>query len=329
MKGRHKVGLVFGSGAARGFSQIGVLKAITERDIPIDFIAGTSVGAIIGAAYAKLIKNKDFKYAYSKGSWKDLFKTEDLETMFKGFAEEKKINKWLEDTIGDVLFSDLHIPLAIVAADALTGEQVVIKEGSVLKAVKASISIPVLFPPIQINDRLLVDGSFVNPIPVDVAKEMGATLLIACDLMQPSKIKEGLLYEPEQSNKKHMHNAASMKKTLKKLLNSAGSNVHESRKNIDRDVLRMFRTMKQALDSTKSEVVKLQLQKADIIITPNVGHIAMLAFSHGKEAVMEGYGAAKKVLPEILLAMVSSKSYSKPIVSNLLPDDKGAILIEE
>lgn len=308
MRERRKLGLVFGSGAARGFSQIGVLKAVTEGDIPIDFIAGTSVGAIIGAAYAKLIKRKDFKYAYSKGSWKDLFETEDLDTMFKGFAEEKKINKWLEDTIGDVLFSDLHIPLAIVAADALTGEQVVLKEGSVLKAVKASISLPVLFPPVQINDRLLMDGSFVNPIPVDVAKEMGATLLVACNMTQSGKAKGELLDGSDHKSKKHMRNVAGMKRTLKRLLDSAGSNVHESRRNINRDLLRMFRTMKQTLDSTESTVMKAQLQKADIIIAPDVGHIDILEFSHGKEAVKEGYAATKKVLPEILLAMDLCKS---------------------
>jgi NTE family protein len=303
MKKGHKIGLVFGSGAARGFSQIGILKAFTEREIPIDLIAGTSVGAIIGAAYAKHIKRKDFHHAYSKGGWKELFETEDLDRMFKGFAEEKKINKWLEDTIGNVSFGDLHIPLSIVAADALTGEQVVIKDGSVLKAVKASISLPVLFPPVQIKDRLLVDGSFVNPIPVDAAKEMGATLLVACDMTRSGKKEEG--------NKNHMRNAASMKKTLKKLLDNAGSNVHESRKNINRDFLRMLRTMKQTLDSSESKVVQEQLRKADIVITPDVGHIDILDFAHGKESVMEGYAAAKKILPEIFSAMEAFKTEHK------------------
>lgn len=307
MKKKRIIGLVLGSGAARGFSQIGVINALMEKGVKIDLIVGTSIGAIVGACYAKMMKEDWFQDSVSGESWKDLFMVADLrlEEMFEGFADEKKITKWLHHVIGDVRFEELHIPFAVVAADANTGEEVVIKEGSVLNAVKASISIPLLFDPVRHGKRLLIDGAFVNPVPVDIAKEMGATFLIACDTTRAHEdkkvnaVKQKLLKKIDAQNRKFVHNAFHMKKTFRKLFNNASANAYERRRNIDRNVLRMFRALKQTLQSIETEMVKAQLQNADVIISPDVGHIDMLAFSQGKEAIIKGYEAAKKVLEKL------------------------------
>jgi len=301
---KHKTGLVLGSGAARGFSQIGVIKALVEHGVNIDMIAGTSVGAVVGACYAKLLTKKGFNKTLSKADWNKVFHVADmdLDSMFNGFADEKKITEWLKHVIGDVSFEDLSIPLAIVAADAHTGEEVVIKNGSVLKAIKASISIPVLFTPVKFGERLLVDGAFANPVPVDVAKDMGATFLIACDTTRSGadkrikEVKQKIMKSLDTQNRRFMQNALGVKRTLRKLVNNATANSYEKRRSIDRNVLRMFRTLKQTLHSIESEVVKAQLRKADIVITPDVSHIDMLAFSRGKEAVIKGYEATIRVL---------------------------------
>ncbi|MEE8360238.1 MAG: patatin-like phospholipase family protein [Candidatus Omnitrophota bacterium] len=308
----QKTGLVLGSGAARGFSQIGVIKALVEKDIFIDIIVGTSVGAIVAACYAKLVDKKDFKGTMTGDGWSRIFQIAnlDLDAMFRGFADEKKITEWLKTAIGDISFDQLALPMAVVAADAQTGEEVVIKEGSVLKALKASISVPVLFPPVKYGDRYLVDGAFANPVAVEVAKDMGATYIIACDTTRTREekkvtdVKEKLLKGIDQQNKKFMRNAVGMKKTLKKfvntkLVNTATVNAFERRRNIDRNILRMFRALKQTLNNIEAEVVKSQLLQADLVITPNVGHIDMMAFSKGKEAVIEGYNAATKALSKL------------------------------
>jgi len=309
---KHKTGLVLGSGAARGFSQIGVIKALVEKDVPIDIIVGTSIGAIVAACYAKLVDKKGFKGTMTEDDWGRIFQIAnlDLEAMFRGFADEKKITEWLKNAIGDISFDQLAIPMAVVAADAQTGEEVVIKEGSVLKALKASISIPVLFPPVKHGDRFLVDGAFANPVPVEVAKEMGATYVIACDTTRTREekkvtdVKEKLLKGIDQQNRRFMRNAVGMKRTLKqfvntKLVNTATVNAFERRRNIDRNILRMFRALKQTLHNIEAEVVKSQLLQADLVITPNVGHIDMMAFSKGKEAVIEGYNAATEALSKL------------------------------
>jgi NTE family protein len=303
---KHRTGLVLGSGAARGFSQIGVIKALVEKDVPIDIIVGSSVGAIVAGCYAKLVDKAGFKKTMTKADWSRIFQIAnlDLEAMFKGFADEKKITEWLKNAIGDISFDELALPMAVVAADAKTGEEVVIKEGSVLKAIKASVSIPVLFPPVQYGDRFLVDGAFANPVPVEVAKEMGATYLIACDTTRTreekkvTEVKEKLIKGFDNQNKKFMRNALGMKKTLKAYVNTATVNAFERRRNIDRNILRMFKALKQTLHNIEAEVVKTQLSQADLVITPNVGHIDMLAFSKGREAVIEGYNAANKALAE-------------------------------
>ncbi|MFH1753953.1 MAG: patatin-like phospholipase family protein [Candidatus Omnitrophota bacterium] len=304
---KHKTGLVLGSGAARGFSQIGVIKALVEQDIPIDLIVGTSVGAIVAACYAKLVDKKGFKGTMTDDDWSRIFQIAnlDLEAMFRGFADEKKITEWLKNAIGDISFDQLAIPMAVVAADAQTGEEFVIKEGSVLKAIKASVSIPVLFPPVQYGDRFLVDGSFANPVAVNVAKEMGATYIIACDTTRAMEdkavtdVKKKLLKGIDQQNRKFMRNALGMKKTFKTLVNHATATAFEKRRSIDRNVLRMFKALKQTLRDIEGEVVKTQLLQADLVITPNVGHIDMMAFSKGREAVIEGYNAARKALSKI------------------------------
>ncbi len=303
-KSQRKTGLVLGSGAARGFSQIGVIKALVESGIKIDIIAGTSVGAVIGAIYAKLMTEKGFIKTLTMVQWAELFHLSnmDLDEMFKGFADEKKITAWLKKAIGDIQFSDLAIPMAIVAADSKTGEEVVIKEGSVLTAIKASISTPMLFAPVHLGGKVLVDGAFANPIPVTIAQEMGANFLIACDTTKTrnekkvEKVKKKLLKGIDSQNRKFVRDAIGMKRTFKKFVNSATANAYERRRNIDRNILRMLKALKTTLQSIEAEVVHTQLHKADIVITPNVGHIDILAFSKGREAVMEGYRAAKKAL---------------------------------
>ncbi|GAI40102.1 unnamed protein product, partial [marine sediment metagenome] len=176
----RKIGLALSGGGARGLAHIGVLEVLQKEGIPIDMIAGTSAGALIGAIYARgkdanLIKNKVLGL-----DWKRLASLVDLALPRSGFIGGKKVTNLLREFIGgDIKFGDLKIPLTCVATDIITGEEVAIKEGSVLQAVRASISIPALFTVVKWKGRYLVDGGLVNPVPVSVLKEMGADFIIA------------------------------------------------------------------------------------------------------------------------------------------------------
>ncbi|MCR4401693.1 MAG: patatin-like phospholipase family protein [Firmicutes bacterium] len=164
---RRGVGLALGSGAARGLAHIGVLKVLEREGIPIRALSGASMGALVGGLYAAgmpLAEMEKHALAVTKRSvlaWIDPIPPR------QGFIVGKRIQDLLRSFIGNVRFSELKIPLAVVAADVLTGEETILRDGDVVDAIRASISIPVVFVPVQLGGRMLVDGGVVNPVPVD------------------------------------------------------------------------------------------------------------------------------------------------------------------
>jgi NTE family protein len=177
-----KVGLVLGGGAARGIAHIGVLEVLEREGIPIDLIAGTSAGALVGALYCRELNALQVKKQAMALDWVGLTSLIDLTLPKNGFISGRRVTGLLKRLMGDVRFEDLSIPLACVAADIIRGDEVVMQEGSVLEAVRASISIPIIFSVVKKDDRYLVDGGLVNPVPVSVAKQMGADFIIAVDV---------------------------------------------------------------------------------------------------------------------------------------------------
>jgi len=176
---KRKVGLALSSGAARGFAHIGVLTVLEKEGIPIDMIAGASMGALVGAVYAQgkdvgQVKNLAIEWGAKRFSL-----LTDPALPKTGLIRGRRIEDMLKSIIGDIEFGDLRMPFACVATDINTGEEVVIKHGLVREGVRASISIPVLFTVAKWENRYLVDGALVNPVPVNVLKSMGADFVIA------------------------------------------------------------------------------------------------------------------------------------------------------
>ena len=175
----QKMGLALGGGAARGYAHIGVLKVLEREGIPIDFIAGTSMGSLVGAYYAcgfRLSELEEMALATKRRHLAGLGFSK------KALLSTRKITKILARDIGSRTFQDLATPLSVVTMDILTGDEVVIDTGSVKEAVLASISIPGIFPPREVNGRLLVDGGIINQVPVSVVRDMGADFIIAVNL---------------------------------------------------------------------------------------------------------------------------------------------------
>lgn len=176
---RPKVGLALGSGGARGFAHIGVIKVLEEEGIPIDIIAGSSMGSLVGAFYSaginpemmkKLAINLKRKY------WIDF-------TVPKmGFVTGEKIKEMVRILTHGKNLEQLSIPLAIVATDLEKGERVIFTQGPVAQAVRASISIPGIFVPEEVDGRLLVDGGVIDRVPITVAKDLGAEVVIGVDV---------------------------------------------------------------------------------------------------------------------------------------------------
>ncbi len=176
---KSKIGLVLGAGSARGLAHIGVLQVLIENKIPFDFIVGSSMGAVIAAIYAC---GGDM---YMTGKLASALNTSvlwDVGIPRMGFVSGKKIEHFLRLLTKGKSFEDLDIPLAVVATDIENGEKIVIREGPVHTAVRASISIPGIFTPVRYGNRLLVDGAVAERLPVGVARDMGADIVIGVDV---------------------------------------------------------------------------------------------------------------------------------------------------
>ncbi len=183
---RPTVGLALGSGSVRGAAHVGVMKVFEDEQIPIDLITGSSVGSFIGALYAGGQPISAFERVLPTVRWGQLV---ELTMPPKAFVHNRRMIRFVESYIGPVDFRDLRIPFAAVAADAATGEAYILNSGRVSEAICASTAIPGVMQPVQYRDRLLIDGGVVHPVPVLLAKAMGADLVIAIDLSTTSYAK--------------------------------------------------------------------------------------------------------------------------------------------
>ena len=188
----QRVGLVLGGGAARGIAHVGVLQALEENGIYPAVIAGTSVGALVGGLYAAGVSSMRLATIVRDLKWLDLVSvrlpaiswSDPARTIPMGMVDLDRLMEWIDQVVGSpVDIQQLNLPFAAVATDLLSGEIVVMNEGPLAEAIRASCSVPGVFTPYHRNGRLLVDGVVVNNLPVSVAQDLGADYVIAVDLL--------------------------------------------------------------------------------------------------------------------------------------------------
>ncbi len=175
-----KLGIALGSGSARGWAHIGVLKALDEMGIRPDVVAGCSAGSLVGVAWACDLL-EPFETWVRELRWREVMGLVDM-TLSGGLVRGDKLMKFFRENLGDQQIEDLPVQFATVATDMATGNEIWIRDGSMLEAVRASCTYPGLFSPVQRDDRWLLDGGIVNPVPVSVCRAMGADVVIAVDL---------------------------------------------------------------------------------------------------------------------------------------------------
>ena len=180
---KPKIALVLGGGAARGFAHVGVIRALEQEKIPIDLIVGTSVGSLIGAIYAYDMSSMELEWTAFLLEKDSLFDY-GMFTAFTGMGVAKgdKLEEFVKSKVPVENIENLKIPFAAVATDLNRGTRVILDKGSVAKAVRASSAIPGVFPPVNHQGRMLVDGGVIDNIPVSVAREKGADIVIAVDI---------------------------------------------------------------------------------------------------------------------------------------------------
>jgi len=181
-----KIGLALGSGSTRGYAHIGVIKTLEKNKIPIDFIAGASVGAMIGAVYAFYKNSSKLEKIILSPSWRQIISFIDP-SLRGGLINGNKIKRFINESIKKSSFSKLKIPFKVVATDFQTAEPIEISKGNVAAAVQASISVPLFFKPVLLQERMLWDGGLSQSVPVETVRKMGADIVIAVNLDNKSR----------------------------------------------------------------------------------------------------------------------------------------------
>lgn len=303
------IALVLGSGAARGWAHVGVIHALQEADVPIRYIAGTSMGALIGGAHAANSLDDIEDIALSM-DWKDfLYYFSDLSFSGSGLIDGRKIADFLRKHFKWPLIEKLPIPFAAVATDVMTGEEIVFREGDVIDAIRASISIPGIFTPVHLERpddvRTLVDGGLVNPIPVSVARSMGDAPIVAVDInhdmVRQRNEERGRIRAAEKKRKGERASAllGQMNALLRgaDLKSVAGGVFWRTRKSQPGvvDVLgNTVRIMEQRIGRGT-----LEADPPDLLVRPKVGAIDYMEFHRVEEAIEAGYRATHDAIPEI------------------------------
>ena len=284
---RPKIGFALGAGSARGWAHIGVLRALTEAGIAPDLIAGCSVGAFVGAAFAA--GRLDHVETWALGiDRRRMLRLADF-GLRGGLIKGERINEVFREQFVESEFSDLPIPLAAVATDLHSGQEVWLRDGKVSDAVAASIAVPGLFRPVLHQERYLVDGSVVNPIPVSLCRAMGADIVLAVDLGS-ALVGRNVRDSDRTSNGGFMsrvlprYNPTSERQTEPEI--APPSLIESLMGSINIMQLRIARS-------------RLAGEPPDVLLTPRLGHLGLLDYHRAGIAIAEGRDEVTRMLPAI------------------------------
>ncbi len=296
-----KIGLVLGSGSARGWAHLGVLRALAEANIKIDLVVGTSIGALVGAIYAAgqiaLLEE-----AALNMNWRRIVSFLDVVLPRSGLIDGKKIETFFRGHVQGTRFDDLRLPFAAVATDLRSGSPVVLKSGDLIEAVRASISIPGIFTPVISDGRVLVDGGLVEPVPVTVARNLGADRVIAVDIshamkkQDPTKAREKNLAIKENAEKKQL---SAWLDRFRHELNQKAESVHPAlSKQIkiwrtDGITPSIYDVLGTSISIMEMRITEsnFQIDPPDLLIRPLFDNFMFMDFHRAEEAIEAGYSA--------------------------------------
>lgn len=307
-----RVGLALGSGGARGWAHLGVLEALRENGVEVHCVAGTSMGAAVGSFYAagreqalrELAMNLDWN-RLRQFFW-------EISLSRSGLTDGRRLLEETAKLLGHREFRELNVPFRAVATDLADGTEVVLSSGDLLQALRASISIPGLFSPVRIGRRLLVDGGLVNPVPVNVVRDMGAQVVIAVDVSQGIREEETVRTEAG-GNKKDTR--VGPLRLPRRTDEEEAAGPMRALENFFDDVEKKMRRLKASWRAREAKpdmlevlvrsvrIMEAQIARArraaeppDVLIEPAVGGIGTLDFQRAKEAMAAGRAAAEKAL---------------------------------
>ena len=297
-----KIGLALGSGSARGWAHIGVIRALAEKGIEPDIITGCSIGALVGAAYAKgeLDNLEDW---VRQLKWKEIVDLMDISFLGGGFLKGDKLIDFFKKGTKDIEIEDLDIPYGAVTTDFDSGREIWLQNGSLLDAVRASIALPGLFTPVERDGRWHVDGGLVNPVPVSLCRAMGAEIVIAVNLNGDVVGKHQRKKDKEQAEKRKQETAAEMElwdRFVAMLKNSVESKKETWLKELmgeKDDMPGMFEILAGSINIMQDRITRSRMagDPPDLMLTPRLAHIGVLEFDRANEVIAEGSASVERM----------------------------------
>ncbi|WP_279601178.1 patatin-like phospholipase family protein [Methylobacterium sp. E-045] len=311
---RPRIGLALGGGSARGWAHIGVIEVLEEAGIHPDMVAGCSIGAVVGGCYAagKLDLLKDFALSLTKRRVMGLL---DLR-LGSGLIAGERLKRRLEGDLGTRRVENLPIRFASVATDLGSGDEIWLTRGSLVEAIRASYALPGLFPPVRLDGRLMMDGTLVNPVPVKLARELGAELVICVNLNGDPRTEPGLVIGPDGDGVVAPALPLTTSRRGWSLLNrmrGTGRRGPGLRPAPPREPgpPGMGRVMFDAFNITQDRISRARLERdpPDLMLSPRLAEMGLFEFHRAEEAIRLGREAAKTALPRIkeLVALAAER----------------------
>ncbi len=301
--GQPGLGLALGGGMARGFAHIGVLKSLIRNNIFPTVVAGTSIGAVVGGCYLSKNLEELENWALALNRFK-IFSYLDFRVRSAGLVGGKRLKEKLDEHFADMRFEDLPHSFVCIATDLATGHEVWLRKGDLIDAMLASFALPGIFPPVQLEDRHLVDGALVNPCPISACQALGARMTIAVDLntdLIGKASKPGTNYQTITGFDVFNKDDVPLE-DQKQFKSSALSRRLFRREQNDPS---LFGVMVSGLGILQDRLTRSRLagEPPDIHIKPPIGHIGLLEFEKAGELIMLGEEATEKLMPDIKAAM--------------------------
>jgi NTE family protein len=308
MRNEKKIGLALGSGGARGLAHLGVIRALREAGLDADMVAGTSMGALVGMGLAagrldemrEVVLHLDWKQA--------LHYFVEARIPRSGLIDGARVLEFIRRHSRDRRIEELDIPCAAVATDLASGGEVILDRGETAGAIRASIAVPGLFTPVHLGGRLLVDGGLVNPLPVNVARRLGADVVIAVDVAH----FEPLTPAQMAGRKPAKRPASPAARRVQERMEQAGKRWRTlASKSFLAPMIKAIEAWEQepgmldvlgiALRIMESQVTEMRFrtEPPDFLIRPELADVFFMEFHRAPEIEQAGYEAAKKALPEI------------------------------
>ncbi len=320
MDNTNKIGLVLGSGAARGLAHIGVIKGLLKAGVRIDYVAGTSIGALIGGLFASGMSVEQMEEIACNTDWRSMTRLFKPANPFRGIIGSNAIQDFIEALVGKTEFRDLKIPFNCIATNLLDGEEIVLESGYLAEAIMASLSVPALFRPVMYRGNYLVDGGLVNPLPVDTVRKMGAETIIAVNVTPPvdRPLKRMTIRKKPAVSFKNMASSSKvLRRRLAKFAREQGINLNGLRagrkEKAPKNNLKnpsIIETITQSIVITQNKIIRLRLadHPADILLEPKVSGFQLLDFTNAGEVIESGKMCVDKQKEAIRRLLLSPDS---------------------